>query len=147
MQKYKEYALSLEASTKVTYWVEHNLSNHLKTHPENQTEIEHIIDYLISDDSPSNLEPMSYEDANKNAEKWTKKLIKKGEHIKEVSTDTEVILDFKDGFKIVKLIGKNAYEREGYLMRHCCGGYFGKGKTVLSLRDANNNPHCTIEIS
>jgi hypothetical protein len=144
---YKEYALALEAKnqTEVIYWIEHNLANYLKNNIENQDDIEHIIDYLSSDDAPKNIIKMSYSAAQKNTEEWTKKLIKKGEHIKEVATDTEVVLDFKDGFKIVKLIGKNAYEREGYLMRHCVASYYGSSKEIYSLRDKDNMPHCTME--
>src|SRR5262249_15447219 len=52
---------------------------------------------------------------------------------------------FKDGFKIVQLVGKNAYEREGYLMRHCVASYHGSSKEIYSLRDQDDMPHCTME--
>lgn len=143
--KYLEYAKTFNASEEVIYWVEHNLTNHLKSNPENQDEIEHTLDYLISSDAPKRLKAMSYEEAVKNAEKWLKAQQKKGQDIKEKPEDTEVVLDFKDGFKIVKLIGENAYKREGYLMSHCVASYYGKGKEIYSLRDSDNLPHCTME--
>ena len=72
--------------------------------PLKQDEIEHIIDYLASPDAPKkNLTAMAYPAALKNAEKWMKAQIKKGKHIKESEKDTEIVLDFEDGFKIVKL--------------------------------------------
>jgi hypothetical protein len=145
MRDYKPYALALGANSAVLYWIGHNLVNYVKTNPENQEEIEHIIDYLVSPDAPANIVKMSYESAAKNTEKWTKALIKKGKHIKETEKDTTVVLDFKDGFKIVRLVGKNAYEREGYLMRHCVGSYYGSSKEIYSLRDKDNMPHCTME--
>jgi hypothetical protein len=61
--------------------------------------------------------------------------------------DWSVSLDFKDGFKFVKLKSKPAFEREGKLMSHCVSGYHGReGIEIHSLRDEKNNPHCTIEI-
>jgi hypothetical protein len=109
-----------------------------------QSEIEHILDYLASYERPKKLERATYEQMKKNAEKWNKSLIKKGEAIKESNDDTKVVLDFKDGFKFVKLVGRKAYEREGFLMRHCVGSYFGKNEEIYSLRDSENIPHATL---
>ena len=146
MDKYIKYAHALNATAEVIAWITHTLANHLQKTEEDQTEIEHIIDYLLSDSAPkTNLTAMSYADALRNTKKWTKILIKKGENIQETESDTEVAIDFGDGFKIVKLLGKNAYEREGYLMRHCVAGYYGTDKEIYSLRDAHNMPHCTME--
>ena len=142
---YLEYTKAFNGNEEVLYWVSHNLVNYLKDNKENQDEIEHIIDYLMSEDAPSRLKSMSYDEAKVNAEKWTKTQQKKGQHIKETPEDTEVVLDFKDGFKIVKLVGENAYKREGYLMRHCVASYYGNGKVIYSLRDKDNMPHCTME--
>ena len=108
------------------------------------TDGEHIIDYLCSDKSPKRLERMTYEQAKSNAEKWVKAMTKKGEHIKESSEDTETVLDFKDGFRIAKLKGKAAFEREGFLMSHCVSSYFDKDDEIYSLRDKKNMPHCTM---
>ncbi len=145
---YKEYAQALNANDQVLSWIDSVLKNYLKNNKLDvaQDQVEHIIDYLVSPDAPQkNLTAMSYTDAFKNAEKWMKVQIKKGEHIKETAKDTKVVLDFKDGFKIVQLVGKNAYEREGYLMRHCVASYYGSSKEIYSLRDSDNMPHCTME--
>lgn len=144
--KYLDYAQVVNANEETKFWIEHNLVNYLAKNTENQDEIEHIIDYF-SATNPPRLNGMSYPEAKVNAEKWLVAQKKKGANIEEKPEDTKVVLDFKDGFKIVQLIGENAYKREGFLMSHCVGSYFGRGKTILSLRDAKNNPHCTIEIN
>jgi hypothetical protein len=144
MDDYLQYARSFNASEEVLFWIEHNLSNYLQNRALTVSEVEHIIDWMIMTDQKK-LKKMSYEQAKIKAEKWNKTQQKKGNNIEELPEDVEVILDFKDGFKIVKLIGENAYKREGFLMSHCVGSYFGNGKEVYSLRDKNNMPHCTIE--
>lgn len=146
MEKYLQYATLFGSPQRVHDWLGTVLKKHLDKHSEvNQTEIEHIIDFLSSDSCPTRINQMTYAEALKSTEKWNKTLIKKGAHIKELPSDTEVVLDFGDGFKVVKLIGQNAYKREGYLMGHCVAGYYGNGKTIYSLRDKNNMPHCTME--
>ncbi len=132
----------------VKYWLNHNLVNYLNKpeNTENVSEIEHIIDYFNAQNFPR-LRKMSYADAKAGAEKWVKALVKKGNNIEEGITDVEVVIDFKDGFKLVRLIGDNAFKREGALMSHCVGSYIGKQNTAIySLRDSRNNPHCTIEV-
>lgn len=135
-----KYAEGKEANQELITWLENKI-------PENvsQAEVEHIIDYIVA--KPKNLERATYEQQKKMAEKWTQAMIKKGENIKETKKDTEVVLDFKDGFKIVKLIGKNAYEREGKIMRHCVASYFSKDDEIYSLRDKDNIPHATMSKS
>ena len=145
MEQYKTYAIGLGANLTIVRWLEKTLGKYLVIEKPSTEEVEHIIDYLMSDVAPVRISQMTYDEAKRGAEKWNATLIKKGEHIKETATDTEVVLDFKDGFKVVKLVGKNAFEREGYLMRHCVASYFGKETEVYSLRDIHNMPHCTIE--
>jgi len=144
-ENYRNYAKHLNANEFVIKWIDTVLGSYLEKSKKDipTEEVEHIIDYLIQADKK--ISRMSYADAKTNASKWTKSLQKKGEHIEESKEDTEIVLDFKDGFKIVKLIGKNAYEREGYLMRHCVASYFGKDVEIYSLRDKDNMPHCTME--
>ncbi|MFG1411450.1 PcfJ domain-containing protein, partial [Xanthobacter sp. VTT E-85241] len=135
-----------QASTpEVSQWVRSNLANYLKKHDENMGEIEHIIDYLNSDAAPKRLKKMSYKQAHAAAERWSAVLQKRGAAIREDEVDTEEFIDFGDGFRFVRLVGKKAYEREGNLMRHCVASYFGRGVKIYSLRDAENHPHCTIE--
>jgi hypothetical protein len=143
MEQYLQQAKNEE----VRNWINVNLRNYLKDNHEVITEVEHIIDYLNSDKAPNRLRKMSYEEAKGNAEKWTKSLIKRAADIVETEQDVEVAIDFKNGVKLVKLVGKNAFLREGKLMRHCVASYYDKdGCSVYSLRDASNRPHCTIEV-
>jgi hypothetical protein len=135
----QQYINGVQAPDGTTEWVLRRVPDEY-----NVQEVEHIIDYFCSGKA-TRFERMMYIEANNNAKKWTKTLIKNWEHIKETEQDTKIILDFKDGFKIVQLVGKNAYEREGYLMRHCVASYYGKDVKIYSLRDKNNIPHCTIE--
>jgi hypothetical protein len=113
--------------------------------PEYQ-DIEHILDYLHSDEAPRRINTrLSYKQAKEQSEAWTKALIKKAADVVETEDDVETVYE-EEGFRWVKLVGKNAFEREGNLMRHCVGNYFGKqDTTIYSLRDYKNNPHCTIE--
>ena len=145
ISKYLEYASGLGASNKVISWINHNLENHLEKHQEDQTEIEHIIDFLISDKCPIRLDKVSYKQAKEKTDLWVKELNKQAEKIIESDQDTEVTLDFKDGFKFVKLVGKNAFDREGLLMSSCVASYYGRDTNIYSLRDKENKPHCTIE--
>ena len=142
MNKLKEYAENLGADSEIIDWLEIN-KNHIK----GQSEGEHIIDYLISDDAPKRLNRATYDQMKKKTEAWVEKLNKKANKIKESEEDTEIVLDFKDGFKFVKLIGENAYKREGYIMRHCVASYYGKDDEIYSLRDRNNEPHATLSKS
>jgi len=146
MEKYIDYAVGLNASNEVVSWLKTTAKNHINKQdaaPET-SEVEHIIDYLISKEIPK-INQMSYPQALKKAEKWTQELIKKGNKIIEEDGDVEVVYDFGDGFRFVKLIGQRAYEREGALMRHCAASYYGRDANIYSLRDTQNNPHCTIE--
>lgn len=141
-ENYLEQALGEEVKS----WVSKNLKNYLAKNPENRDEIEHIIDYLNSPEAPSRLQKMSYPQAKSNAAKWLKSQIKKGKTIDEKESDIETFLDFGDGFKFVKLLGENAYKKEGFLMSHCVASYYQGKSEIYSLRDKNNNPHATIEV-
>ena len=127
------------------------LANYLSKSPEvveNQSEIEHIIDFLNSDSAPARLRKMSYKEANESAKRWVKSMIKKGSKLEDVEdVDYDVVIDFNDGFKLVKLKTELAYKREGSLMAHCVSSYFDtKNSSIYSLRDSRNMPHCTMEI-
>lgn len=76
-ERYIEYAQFLNASEKVVYWVKHTLNNHLEKNDPSIEEVEHILDYLVSPDA-HDCTKMSYLAAKKNAENWTKTLMKKG---------------------------------------------------------------------
>ena len=146
LDKYKTIATN---NLEILYWIQHNLYNYLQDNEENQTEIEHIIDFLLSDKSPKRLHKMSYEEAKTSAEKWTKSLIKRGNNTMETEEDIKGVLRFKkSGMRLVRLIGEDAYKREGFLMRNCVASYYGNNNCIIySLRDSENMPHCTFEVT
>jgi hypothetical protein len=137
-EELKQHAICLNASKEVLNWIDKRVIE-----PINISEVEHIIDYLISNKAPKRLSRATYKQMKSNTDKWNKSLQKKGKAIKE--DETKTILDFKDGFKIVKLIGENSYKREGNLMRHCAASCYGKDVEIYSLRDSKNMPHATME--
>ena len=142
---YLEYAQHIGADEFIQKWVKTTLKNYIDKIPNTipTEEVEHILDYLVQ--SGKKVSQMSYPEAKKLSDAWMKSQVKKGSAIEELPSDTEVILDFKDGFKVVKLVGENAYKREGFLMSHCVASYFGKAVEIYSLRDKDNMPHCTME--
>jgi hypothetical protein len=145
--KFTEYAKHLEADDKVVGWTQTVLDKYLKTNNPTTSEVEHIIDFLVSDKAPKRLGRVSYTQAKEKTEAWVLQLNKEAGDLKETKKDTQVVLDFKDGFKVVRLVGKTAYEREGKLMRHCVSSYFGKDDEIYSLRDKFNKSHCTMSKS
>jgi len=141
LNKYLEQVQSDEIKT----WINTALKAYLKRHPEDQGEIEHILDFMASDAAPKRLQKMSYVQAQAGAAKWVKALAKKGKDIDDTN-QIEVIKRYKNGFRLVRLAGKEAFDREGKLMAHCVASYFDKESEIYSLRDEKNQPHCTIEV-
>lgn len=142
-----EYANGLGASTEVLEWCNTVLAAQCKKSPPPIEEREHIIDYLISDDAPQRLRKMSYAQAKESAKKWSENNQKKGRNLVDTDEDIEPFKELENGLRIVKLLTKKAYEREGFLMNHCLGGYSPGNTTVYSLRDQKNDPHVTFEIT
>lgn len=58
-----EYAKFMNCQSDVFNWIEKHLAAYFKDNKPDQTEIEHIIDYLASDKRPKRLNKMSYEQA------------------------------------------------------------------------------------
>ena len=143
MQQYIDYTKHIGGDEYLLKWVSTVLKNELAREAKTTEEVEHILDFLVQ--YKKKVQRMSYKDAKRLSDAWMKTQIKKGNNIVELPTDTEVVLDFNDGFKIVKLISENAYKREGFLMSHCVASYYGNGKEIYSLRDKDNVPHCTME--
>jgi len=109
------------------------------------TQYEHVLDF-INCKKFTETGWFSWKLLLKKTAKWDKVLQQNGRLIdEEYGKDIEIILLCNDGFKWVKLISKNSYKKEGSLMGHCVSSYYGKDKTIYSLRDEFNNPHCTIE--
>lgn len=63
------------------------------------------------------------------------------------------IYSCKNNYKFVELVSEQSIKREGKFMQHCAGSdtqnYINDVRNhkikLFSLRDSNNNPHCTIE--
>lgn len=142
-----EYAKALNANSEVIWWLENTGRAALKNNKSDENELEHIIDWFVSGDAPMRLQKMSIVDAKKKTNEWVERNIKRGSKIKEAEGDIETFIDFGDGFKFVKLLTKNSFEKEGSLMSHCLGGYTpSKDFAIYSLRDLKNSPHCTVEV-
>lgn len=149
MKYYLDYVKAIDdGDAEVCDWINTVLENQAKRGPLDQAEVEHILDYLVSDAAPSRLRRMSYYQAKAAAEKWSKANQKHGRDIIETETDVEVIHPFEDGSRIVRLLTKNAYQREGFLMSHCVGGYNPSSQDfhIYSYRDKKNIPHATFEL-
>lgn len=142
-----EYAKAINANNEVLEWCETILRAAMKKNNLDQSEIEHTIDFLVSDASPQRLRKMSWQQAKSGADKWSKAQQKKGRNLVDNEDDIETIHDFFDGTRIVKLLSKKAYQREGFFMSHCVGAYDPESSTIYSYRDKNNEPHATFEIS
>lgn len=147
MTEVVNYAKGMNANTEVLGWIDSVYKNYAAKNPTSQ-DIEHIIDFLVSSAAPSRLRKMSYIDAKRKATEWSKTQQKKGKGLVDMPDDVEVIHDFLDGTKIVKLKTKKAFQREGFLMSHCVGGHSPDDKNCLiySYRDKHNMPHATFEV-
>lgn len=128
-------------------WVERVVSKALKRKTYALGDLEHCLDYFHSKEVPSkNITSIGVEQAIKKAKKWVEKLNKQAIKNVETEQDIEIVETYNDGFKFVKLLSKDAYQREGKLMSHCVASYYGKNNVAIySLRDQLNKPHCTIE--
>lgn len=144
-----EYAKALGANQEVLDWLNTAAKAYLvksKTRV-SHSEVEHIIDWLVSGKAPTRLRKLSYMDAKRKADEWTKRNQKKGRGMIDTDQDIETIHDFLDGTRIVKLLTKNAYLREGTIMGHCVGGYsLNQDVHIYSYRDKKNMPHATFEV-
>lgn len=142
------YAKGMNTNDEVMSWINSVLKNYLAKKSASVSEVEHIIDYLISSSAPPRLRKMSYPDAKRKSDEWSKTNQKKGKSLVDLDSDIETVHDFFDGTRIVKLKTKKAYQREGFLMSHCVGGYSPDDKNcqIYSYRDSKNIPHATFEV-
>ena len=145
MQKYLNYVAQLhENKQNEIDFINNQLAKHLKTEQENQTEIEHILDFLFATDK--SYKNIWYKTILEKAIAWDKKLQSLSSKDEEIEwVDYEVVYDFWDWYRFVKLKSQSSYNREWKLMSHCVASYYGRDVAIYSLRDSNNNPHCTIE--
>jgi len=147
IQNILKYALLLNAKEEVFNWINTAAKNALLKQKITESELEHVLDYLVSSAAPPRLQKMSVVDAKRKTDEWAKANQKKGKNLSDSDDDVETIHDFFDGTRIVKLKSKKAYEREGFLMSHCVGGYNPSNYDchIYSYRDAKNMPHATFE--
>ena len=124
---------------------------------------EHIEDFYIAykRDNPSyQLGNLSWEEAKIASDDWHEASFKKGtgkfyepyERDEEGNLiDRRIVKIYPDGWKMVKVISENDLEVEHQLMHHCVNTYDYKVRNgiskIYSLRDQNNKPHVTIEVS
>jgi len=88
---------------------------------------------------------------------WTDSLNKRDEKKKELTSSEEEGLEFVmkfDDLTWVKLTQQGCLNREGQVMQHCVGklpSYWENVKdgnsVIYSLRDPQNNPHATVEVT
>lgn len=148
MENIMDYAQGLNASKEIKEWLNTTAKKKLKENKTNTEKLEHIVDYLVSAAAPVRLRRMSYNDAERKAEEWSKANQKKGRGLVDTEKDISVVHDFLDGTTIVRLLTKQALQREGFLMNHCVGGYDPNNEDVhiYSYRDKKNIPHATFEV-
>jgi len=146
LEKYRKYVIEFQEGNEAgLFFIDNQLSKYLESNQENQSEIEHILDYLYSTNKKFEI---GYKTIKEKSRKWAKKLSENIDNSDEIEgEDYEVIKDFKDGFRFVSLKTEKAYKREGLLMSHCVASYFGRDDEIYSLRDKKNNPHATLSKS
>jgi hypothetical protein len=126
--------------------------------------LDHVADVLYEDLAsgkltPEQLNQMSIEKAIRRTADYDKEKVKIAEKAEaDRIKDLPMHRQYDDGYRWIELkhptddnITKEALKSEGDQMGHCVGGphYFNEvlnGNTkIISLRDANNKPHVTIE--
>lgn len=147
-EEIKKYANGVNSSNEVLMWLETTGKKNLEKNKINVSDLEHIIDYLNSKAAPNRLQKMSIKDAKRKANEWSEANKKKGRNLEDSDTDIEMIYGFENGSMIVKLNTKLAFQREGFLMSHCLGGYSPDNEDciIYSYRDEKNMPHATFEV-
>ena len=137
----------------VKKWIDSNYKNYLKKNtPLEQSVYDHILDWMNSPEATSylpRLDRVSVPAAIELANKWTIFINKRNEKELKKQVDlsgVETVYSFSNGYSVVKLKSNDSFKREGVLMGHCVGSYCDKDDVeIYSLRDSDNNPHCTIE--
>ena len=105
--KYLDYIKHIEGDKYLVEWGKTTLKNYLDKNNPPTEEVEHILDYL---NQAKKISRTSYEQAKKQADKWLKAQIKKGNVI--VSSSNDHILEGKgkiyesDGNLYLKITGK-----------------------------------------
>jgi hypothetical protein len=119
--------------------------------------IQEVLDYMngvVQEKPDTNLLAIGFDVAEQRSRKWHQRLRQRPTEsiTPEPENGTEIVISYPDGWSWRKILGKDAMIREGEIMGHCVGrlGYYEqviRAKTaIVSLRDAQNVPHVTIEI-
>lgn len=113
-------------------------------------EIRHIIDYLLSSDSPKKFHAMTFEEAKRQTSLWDLTLQKRASNFnKNNNLGSKKCFDLLDGWAAYSLHTKEALYREGCDMHNCVGDYYyqinNKTSDIYSIRDSFGKPHITIE--
>ena len=58
--------------------------------------------------------------------------------------DSVVVFSFEDGWRIIELLTKFDYQREGGLIGNCVGMFYDGPHTIYSLRNSLNEPRANI---
>lgn len=133
-------------SERIDYWLERQAAPFLRKNLVPEEVLENIIHFLESLNAPKKIDKVSFLRAQSLMEKWFSKLQNKKINQVESEGAVEFIYD-DEPYTWVKLKSQASYDREGKLMGHCVASYFShKDIVIYSLRDENNEPHCTIEI-
>ena len=148
IEQIETYAGHLNANQEVLHWLRTTGRKAIIKKLTTESDLEHIVDFLVSGSAPAKLQRMSIQDAKRKAKEWSEVNQKKGRNLKDSPEDIEIVHDFLDGTKIVRLMTKKALVREGFLMSHCVGGYSPdtKEQFIYSYRDEKNLPHATFEV-
>lgn len=148
MEQLLEYIKALGNNPEILMWINTSGKKAIEARKANVSELEHVIDWLYSSDAPTRLRKLSIIDAKRLSKEWMERNKSKGKGLNDGDGDIKEFMSFNDDSKIVQLLSKKAFEREGFLMSHCLGGYSVRdGYSVYSLRDKNNSPHATFEVS
>lgn len=121
--------------------------------PELGERIRFVLDYmadLIDTKPDTKIASIGFDVAEKRAKDWHEKLTSVGT-APDAADGENIVKTYPTGYTWRYLIGSHALNTEGQLMGHCVGAYHQvvmKGHvSVFSLRDQNNEPHVTIEVS
>lgn len=114
--------------------------------------IKHIINYLLSKDSPRKFYSMTFQEADKQTSDWN--IILQKRSYKNNENDISGIkkfLDLKKSWVSYSLESEESLLDEGEKMQHCVGSYYSEVKNgltkIFSIRDENFQPHITIQVT
>ena len=102
---------------------------------------------------PAKLHKLTMAQALQASALWHEDMALRAERIRADQADfggdpdaIQVLADGGQGWRWVRVTSPEGLDYEGNAMGHCVGrGGYDTGKTIISLRDKHNMPHCTIE--